>query len=119
GGEPYDRFRNRLMFAVPEVSGRVVAFGGRVLKSGDQPKYLNSPETPIFRKGKLLYGLNWSRNASRREGAALVVEGYMDYVALAGRNIEHVVAGMGTAMTPEQANLLARYAGRAFLLYDS
>lgn len=119
GGEPYDRFRNRLMFAVPEVSGRVVAFGGRVLASGDQPKYLNSPETPIFHKGNLLYGLNWSRNAIRREGAALVVEGYMDYVALAGRGIEHVVAGMGTAMTPEQANLLARYAGRAFLLYDS
>src|SRR5690606_6163382 len=77
------------------------------------------PETPIFHKGSLLYGLNWSRNAIRREGAALVVEGYMDYVALAGRSIEHVVAGMGTAMTTEQANLLARYAGRAFLLYDS
>src|SRR5690606_12751111 len=119
GSEPYDRFRNRLMFAVAEVSGRVIAFGGRVLTSGDQPKYLNSPETPIFHKGTVLYGLNWSRNAIRREGAALVVEGYMDYVALAGRGIENVVAGMGTAMTPEQANLLARYAGRALLLYDS
>ncbi|HEU5209995.1 MAG TPA: DNA primase [Longimicrobiales bacterium] len=119
GGEPYDRFRNRLMFSVADVGGRVIAFGGRVLTSGDQPKYLNSPETPIFHKGMLLYGLNWSRNAIRREGAALVVEGYMDYVALASRNVEHVVAGMGTAMTPEQANLLARYAGRALLLYDS
>lgn len=119
GGEPYDRFRNRLMFAVADVGGRVVAFGGRVLASGDRPKYLNSPETPIFHKGMLLYGLNWSRNAIRREGAALVVEGYMDYVALASRDVENVVAGMGTAMTPEQANLLARYAGRALLLYDS
>ncbi len=119
GSEPYDRFRNRLIFPVAEVGGRVIAFGGRVLSSGDQPKYLNSPETQIYHKGNLLYGLSWSRNAIRREGAALVVEGYMDYVALAARGIEHVVAGMGTAMTPEQANLLARYAGRAFLLYDS
>ena len=119
GSEPYDRFRNRLIFLVAELGGRVVAFGGRVLSPGDQPKYLNSPETPIYHKGALLYGLNWSRNAIRREGAALVVEGYMDYVSLAARGIENVVAGMGTALTPEQANLIARYAARALLLYDS
>jgi DNA primase len=119
GSEPYDRFRNRLVFPIMAVSGRIVAFGGRVLTSADQPKYLNSPETPIYHKGAMLYGLNWSRNAIRREGAALVVEGYMDYVSLAARGVEHVVAGMGTAITPEQANLLARYAGRALLLYDS
>jgi DNA primase len=120
GEEPYDRFRDRLMFPVAEVGGRVVAFGGRVLGRADgAPKYLNSPETAVFRKGELLYGLNWSKGAIRREGAALLVEGYMDWLALAGRGIEHVAAGMGTAITLAQANLLARYAGRALLLYDS
>jgi DNA primase len=120
GEEPYDRFRDRLIFPVAELGGRVVAFGGRVLARTDNaPKYLNSPETPIFHKGELLYGLNWSKGAIRREGAALFVEGYMDYVSLAGRGIEHVVAGMGTSLTTPQANLVARYAGKALLLYDS
>ena len=118
--EPYDRFRDRLIFPIAELGGRVVAFGGRVLRPTENaPKYLNSPETPIYHKGQLLYGLNWSKGAIRREGAALVVEGYMDYVSLAARGIEHVVAALGTAMTAEQANLLARYAGKALLLYDS
>ena len=120
GEEPYDRFRDRLIFPIAELGGRVIAFGGRLLaKSENAPKYLNSPETPIYHKGDLLYGLNWAKGAIRREGAALVVEGYMDYVSLAGRGIENVVAGMGTAMTEEQANLLARYSGKALLLYDS
>src|SRR5688572_29182318 len=121
GEDPYDRFRDRLIFPVAELGGRVIAFGGRVLgRAGDGvPKYLNSPETSIYHKGELLYGLNWSRGAIRREGVALIVEGYMDYVSLAGRGIEHVVAGMGTAMTEAQANLLARYTGKALLLYDS
>jgi DNA primase len=83
------------------------------------PKYLNSPETPIYHKGAILYGLSWSKSSIRREGAALVVEGYMDYVSLAAAGIAHVVAGMGTAMTVEQANLLARYTGKVYLLYDS
>ncbi|HSJ14037.1 MAG TPA: DNA primase [Longimicrobiales bacterium] len=118
--EPYDRFRDRLIFPIAELGGRVVAFGGRVLRPTENaPKYLNSPETPIYHKGQLLYGLNWSKGAIRREGAALVVEGYMDYVSLAARGVEHVVAALGTAMTVEQANLLARYAGKALLLYDS
>jgi DNA primase len=120
GDEPYDRFRDRLIFPVAELGGRVVAFGGRVLGRADgAPKYLNSPETPIFHKGEILYGLNWSKGAIRREGAALFVEGYMDYVSLAGRGIENVVAGMGTSLTTPQANLVARYAGKALLLYDS
>ena len=120
GEEPYDRFRDRLIFPIAELSGRVVAFGGRILsKSENAPKYLNSPETVIYHKGEMLYGLNWAKGAIRREGTALVVEGYMDYVSLAGRGIEHVVAGMGTAMTDAQANLLARYSGKALLLYDS
>jgi DNA primase len=118
--EPYDRFRDRIIFPIAEVTGRVVAFGGRALRAGEGvPKYLNSPETPIYQKGHLLYGLNWSKPSIRREGAVLVVEGYMDYVSLAARGIENVVAPMGTALTVEQANLIARYTAKAYLLYDS
>ncbi len=118
--EPYDRFRERIMFTVADATGRLVAFGGRALRVTEKvPKYLNSPETAIYHKGLILYGLNWSKAAIRREGAALVVEGYMDYVSLAARGIENVVAGMGTALTAEQANLLARYTAKACLLYDS
>ncbi|HET9985375.1 MAG TPA: DNA primase [Longimicrobiales bacterium] len=118
---PYDRLRDRLIFPICDVGGRVVAFGGRVLGKAAEgvPKYLNSPDTPIYQKGHLLYGLNWARGAIRREAAALVVEGYMDYVSLAARGIENVVAGLGTAMTGEQAALLARYSRTAYLLYDS
>lgn len=118
--EPYDRFRDRLIFPVAETTGRTVAFGGRILRAQENaPKYLNSPETPIYQKGRILYGLNWSRAAIRREEFCIVVEGYMDYVALAAVGIENLVAGMGTAMTREQAALCARYAKRAVLLYDS
>jgi DNA primase len=119
--EPYDRFRDRLIFPIADIGGRLVAFGGRTLASNTEgvPKYLNSPETPIYHKGEMLYGLNWSRGAIRREGAALMVEGYMDYVSLASRGIENVVAGMGTALTQEQASLLGRYTGKVLLLYDS
>jgi len=119
--EPYDRFRHRLMFPITDGSGRVIGFGGRILGTAAEgaPKYLNSPETPIFEKGKVLYGLAWSKQAIRREGEALVVEGYMDYVSLAARGVENVVAPLGTAMTEEQVKLLSRYTRRALLLYDS
>lgn len=118
--EPYDRLRDRLIFPITDVRGRVIGFGGRVL-SGDAtgPKYLNSPETPLYHKGRELYGLHWAKGAIRREGAALVVEGYMDYVSLAAREVENVVAALGTAMTPEQAALITRYASQVLLLYDS
>jgi DNA primase len=118
--DPYDRFRDRIIFPIAETTGRTVAFGGRILRASQgAPKYLNSPETAIYQKGRLLYGLNWSRSAIRREGMALVVEGYMDYVSLASAGIDNLVAGMGTAMTQEQATLLARYSRKAVLLYDS
>jgi len=119
--EPYDRFRDRLIFPIPDVGGRIVAFGGRVLGKAREgvPKYLNSPETPIYHKGALLYGIGWARGAIRREGKALLVEGNMDYVSLAARGLEHVVAGLGTALTEEQADLIARYAKTAVLIYDS
>ena len=121
GREPYDAFRGRVIFPIEDLSGRVVAFGGRILGDAEEhvPKYLNSPETPIYTKGRTLYGLGWARNAIRREEAALVVEGYMDYVSLASHGVANAVAPLGTAMTQEQAELIARYCGRAILLYDS
>jgi DNA primase len=119
--EPYDRFRHRLIFPIPDLRGRFIAFSGRTLERASDrvPKYLNSPETPIFHKGEHLYGLHWARAAIRREERVLLVEGQMDYVSLAANGIENVVAGLGTAMTVEQAALLGRYASRALLLYDS
>lgn len=119
--EPYDRFRGRIIFPIHAISGRVVAFGGRILADGarEAPKYLNSPESPIYHKGRTLYGLSWARHAIRREECALVVEGYMDVVSLAAHGFENTVAPLGTAMTPEQAKLLGRYAKRILLLFDS
>ena len=119
--EPYDRLRDRLIFPIGDLGGRFIGFGGRVIGKASEGvgKYLNSPETPIYHKGRNLYGLNWSRNAIRREKVAVVVEGFMDYVSLAARGVENVVAGLGTAMTDEQAQLLSRYSKQALLLYDS
>ena len=119
--EPYDRFRGRIMFTIESRSGRVIAFGGRILEGDtkDAPKYLNSPETPIYHKGSNLYGLSWARHSIRREESALVVEGYMDVVSLAAHGFENVVAPLGTALTPEQAKLLSRYTKRVLLLFDA
>lgn len=119
--EPYDRFRGRIIFTIEGLSGRVIAFGARVLEGGgkDAPKYLNSPETPIYHKGSNLYGLSWARHSIRRAESALVVEGYMDVVSLAAHGFENVVAPLGTALTPEQAKLLSRYTTRVLLLFDS
>ncbi|MET0398458.1 MAG: DNA primase [Longimicrobiaceae bacterium] len=119
--EPYDAFRGRIIFPIEDMGGRVVAFGGRILGRAEEhiPKYLNSPETPVYHKGDLLYGLGWSRGAIRKAEAVLVVEGYMDYVSLAAHGVENAVAPLGTAMTEAQAELIGRYAPRAILLYDS
>jgi DNA primase len=121
GRDPYDAFRARIIFPIEDLSGRVVAFGGRILGEADErtPKYLNSPESPVYHKGNVLYGLGWSRGAIRKEEAVLVVEGYMDYVSLAAHGVGNAVAPLGTAMTQEQCELIARYAPRAILLYDS
>jgi DNA primase len=116
--EPYDGFRGRIMFPIEALGGKVIAFGGRILE-GDGPKYINSPETPIFHKGRNLYGLSWAKNVIRREESALVVEGYMDVVSLAAAGFETAVAPLGTAMTAEQAVLLSRYCKRVLLLFDS
>jgi DNA primase len=118
GTEPRPRFRGRLIFPIYDLSSRVAGFGGRLLVPGE-PKYLNSPETPIFSKGRLLYGLNWAKQAARRDERMLVVEGYFDVVRLIGAGVESVVAPMGTALTEDQAKLVRRYTDRVYLLYDS
>jgi DNA primase len=116
--EPRPRFRGRLIFPIYDLTNHVVGFGGRLLGPGE-PKYLNSPESRIFSKGKLLYGLNWAKQAARRDERMLVVEGYFDVVRLIGAGIESVVAPMGTALTEDQARLVRRYTDRVYLLYDS
>lgn len=119
--EPYDRFRNRVMFSIRDLRDRPIAFGGRVLGSADEhtPKYINSPESPIFHKGRTLYGLNRARHAIRREEHSLVTEGFMDALSLHIGGFPTAVAPLGTALTAEQGDLLKRYATRVYLLYDS
>lgn len=115
----YDAFRKRLIFPIQAPGGRVVGFGGRALSDEDQPKYLNSPESPIYRKSQVLYGLYQARDALRQRGRVLVVEGYMDLLGLHQYGVRGVVALCGTALTREQARLVARYGQQAFLVYDS
>lgn len=124
----YDRFRHRLMFAIADPHGKIVAFSGRVLPPppGEPPKeegeagakYVNSPEGPLYKKGEILYGLHEGRVAIRREGWALVCEGNFDRVCLHQGGFENAVAPMGTAFTPQQAKLLRRYADRVVLIFD-
>jgi len=112
------RFRGRLLFPIHDLRGRVVGFSGRVLGSGE-PKYLNSPESPIFHKGSLLYHLHAAKHAIRKEEFVLLVEGQFDVLRLVLAGIDHVVAPLGTALTPDQAALLRRFAPLAILLYDN
>ena len=112
------RFRGRLIFPIHDLRGRVVAFGGRILGEGE-PKYLNSPETPVFHKGKSLYNLYRAKHAIRKEESAIIVEGYFDVIRLVLAGIENVVAPLGTALTADQAVLLRRHAPSVTLLYDS
>jgi DNA primase len=114
----YDRFRERIMFPIFDESSRVVAFGGRVMDDSS-PKYLNSPETPIYTKRKVLYGLHRAKEACRTSGSVFIVEGYLDLIALHQAGIDNAVATLGTALTPEHIRMLTRYAGRMVLVYDS
>jgi DNA primase len=117
GGEPYDRFRHRLVFPIRNASGRLVGFGGRTL-GDDLAKYVNTAETERFHKGQLLYGLDLAKRAVRDRRAALLVEGYLDVVGAAAADLEGTVASMGTALTIDQARLLARFADEVVLGYD-
>ena len=113
----YDRFRDRIMFPIRNVKGECIGFGGRVL-GDEKPKYLNSPETPLFHKGRELYGLFEARNALREKGYALVTEGYMDVVALAQLGFPNAVATLGTACTPEHVHKLFRFTDAVVFSFD-
>jgi DNA primase len=114
----YDRFRERIIFPIFDEGGRVVGFGGRVMDDST-PKYLNSPETPVYTKRKVLYGLHRAKDACRSAGSAFIVEGYLDLIALHQGGVENAVATLGTALAPDHVRLLTRYAGRMVLVYDS
>lgn len=113
----YDRFRDRIMFPIRNVKGQIVGFGGRVLGAGE-PKYLNSPETPLFHKGSEVYGLFEARAAIKAAGRIIVVEGYVDVVALAQHGVEFAVATLGTATTPVHARTLLRHSDRLIYAFD-
>ena len=116
-GRRYDRFRGRIIFPIRDFRGRVIAFGGRIIDKGE-PKYLNSPETPLFHKGKEVYGFWESRNAIRQEGRILVVEGYMDVVALHQNGITYAVATLGTAITEFQVSRLLKHSSDLIFCFD-
>jgi DNA primase len=117
GKGPYDRFRNRAVFPILNDGGRVVAFGARSL-DGAEPKYLNSPENPAYHKSKVLYGLSWAKDAIRREGRAVLMEGYLDVARAIEAGIGEAVATCGTALTPAHARLLRRFTDRAVVNFD-
>ena len=118
GGGYYDRFRNRIMFPIMDINGKVQAFGGRIFGEADGAKYMNSPETPIYHKGRTLFGLNQCRDEIRSSRTAILVEGYMDLIRLYQEGFQNVVAGTGTAFTPEQAGLIKRFADKVLVCYD-
>ena len=117
-GQTVDRFRGRLMIPICRDSGSVVAFGGRAMEAEQQPKYLNSPETPIYSKGRTLYGLHLTKGDIRRVGYAVLVEGYFDFALALQAGVVTVVASCGTALTVQQAHLLHRFAAKVVLSYD-
>jgi DNA primase len=117
-GGYYDRFRGRLIFPVMDAQGRPVAFGARAMRPGDEPKYLNSPETAAYTKGRHLFGLSVTREEIRRKKFAILVEGYLDLIVPFQHGVRNVVAGLGTALTAEQAKLLNRFARKVVVNYD-
>jgi DNA primase len=117
-GEVVDRFRGRLIIPIARDSGTVIAFGGRALDADQQPKYLNSPETPIYSKSRTLYGLSLAKGAIRKLDRAILVEGYFDVAQLVQAGITPVVASCGTALTPQQAQMLRRFTSKVVLSFD-
>lgn len=120
-GNYFDRFRQRLMFPIFNLSQKPIAFGGRTLKKGEPAKYVNSPETPLYVKGNVLYGLNFSKDYIRQASPAsvFIVEGYFDFISLWQVGVKNVVASSGTAFTLQQARLLARFAEEVYLFFDA
>ncbi len=115
----YDRFRARVMFPVQSPSGRIIAFGGRTLKADEKAKYINSPETAAYTKGKTLFGIYQAKDAIIEKDAAILVEGYADLIALHQAGMRNVVASSGTALTIEQIQYISRYTNNVFLVYDA
>jgi len=119
GGGYYDRFRERLMFPIRDMKGQTIGFGGRALAAGQQPKYLNSPQTPLFDKSSILYGIDMAREAIRTAGVAVIVEGYVDALMAHQKGFKNVVASMGTALTETQLKTLQRLAKKFILALDA
>ena len=117
-GSIYDRFRNRLMFPIHDGSGRIIGFGGRALAAEDNPKYLNSPETPIYKKSHVLYNLHRAKEAIRKEDRVILVEGYMDAIGVTAAGFGAVVASCGTALTSQQVQILKRQTQRIIVNFD-
>ena len=117
GGGFYDTFRNRLLFTISDLHGRAIGFGGRVMDDS-LPKYINSPESPVYRKSEVLFGLDLAKKGMREKGSAIIVEGYFDHLALYRAGFSNVVATCGTALTPAHLKLLKRYAERVYMLFD-
>ncbi|GJD46473.1 DNA primase [Methylobacterium cerastii] len=115
---PYDRFRDRIIFPIADVRGRVIAFGGRAMQADAKAKYLNSPETPLFHKGQVLYNLNQARKAAHDRGTLISVEGYIDAIAMTLAGYPNTVAQLGTALTEEQLALMWRHADEPILCFD-
>jgi DNA primase len=115
---PYDVFRGRLMFPIHDLHGDIVAFGGRALDEGQQPKYLNSPDTPVFHKRKMLYGLDKARSSMREAKTAIIAEGYLDVIMCHQHGIRNVVAPLGTALTEDHVKALSAYAENILLVFD-
>lgn len=117
-GKVYDKFRSRVMFPIHSLSSKTIAFGGRALDPNEKAKYMNSPETPLYKKSQVLYGLNYSRSAIGKTNKVIFVEGYMDFLQLFQAGIENVVSVSGTALTLEHSNILKQYAQTAYLVFD-
>ena len=115
--EPYDRFRGRIMFPIFGLTGKIVAFGGRTIADAE-PKYLNSPDTPVYSKGKTLYGMNWTKEAIGKAGELILVEGYTDFASLYQAGVRNIAASLGTALTVHQVLLAKRFSPRIVISYD-
>lgn len=117
-GSFFDKFRGRLMFPIHNEAGKVIAFGGRALKPDDEPKYLNSPETPIYRKSSVLYNVHRAKETVRKDGRAILVEGYMDVIGVYAAGVHNVVASCGTALTPAQVRAIKRHSDNIVINFD-
>jgi DNA primase len=117
-GSTYDRFRNRLMFPIQDSSGKVIGYGGRALAADDNPKYLNSPETPIYKKSYVLYNLHRAKEGMRKEDRAILVEGYMDAIGVTAAGFTPVVASCGTALTAQQVKLIKQHTAHIVVNFD-